>query len=408
MCMNLTAIFDGARGGLSRRFYDEKKPLQWTVINHADELQNLNKLPIEFQYSIAIHPSRFSALESLLRDGHGIAFGRQKQIPSNVLDAVGHIACTHHGALYPWLEDLVTKQVVPRWSESDFDEAADEGIDLKEQAHIINSHVANSVQIKLIQSPNTEATQESTALLKAMEKDIQKVHSLEVAHSLCSEHLGRTKDFKFLIILSIVLFAPVAHTLEVLLAGLGKFAAVILPGLYHESLAHKRSYSLGAASWQVVDKVKAKWPELLVMVFAGVLVQLLLNMGFPIFAGASFSVASCAVFTGTELRRLKKARLIHEVLSSQGKISLSSKTAWLKLFYGPIWWIHGLSIVLSVMGSMILFIVLGSYLSNGWVLAMVAILPMLIYEALLLAWRRSLGWRFSAKVKALLSNAIIT
>ncbi len=158
MCMNLTAIFDGARGGLSRRFYDEKKPLQWTVINHADELQNLNKLPIEFQYSIAIHPSRFSALESLLRDGHGIAFGRQKQIPSNVLDAVGHIACTHHGALYPWLEDLVTKQAVPRWSESDLDEAADEGIDLKEQANIINGHVASSVQIKLIQAPNTEST----------------------------------------------------------------------------------------------------------------------------------------------------------------------------------------------------------------------------------------------------------
>ncbi len=195
---------------------------------------------------------------------------------------------------------------------------------------------------------------------------------------------------------------------ELLLAGLGKFAAVILPGLYHESLAHKRSYSLGAASWQVVDKVKAKWPEILTMIVAGVLIQLFLNLGFAILAGISFSIASCAIFTGTEFRRLKKARLVHEILSTQGKISQTSKTIWLKLYYGPIWWIHGVSIISSIVANIIIFATLGTYLNNGWILVMLAILPMVTYELLLLLWHYTLGWRFSSKVKIMLSNAIIS
>ncbi|MDF1497459.1 MAG: hypothetical protein P1P90_05375 [Patescibacteria group bacterium] len=406
--MSLLAIFDGMRGGKNRYFNVEKKSMKWFVINGAEELQNLKKIPIELQYSIAIHPSRFTALESLLKDGHGIAFGRQKEIPVHILDAVNHIANTHHGALYPWLEDLVTKQSVPRWSESDFEDASSQGIDLKQQASLINDHVAKSIQIKLIQSPNSNANSENLALIRAMEHDIQKIHSLEVAHQLCSEHLGRSCDKHLLFILSIVLFAPVAHALEFLLVGMGKFAAILLPSLYHESLRMKRSYSHGAASWQLADNIKARWPEILVMFLSGLLVQPILNFGYPALAGLCFALAGSSIFAGTELRRLKKARLIQQILSMDGKVSTSSKTAWLKLYYGPIWWVHGLSFVVSALTSIIIFTTLGHLLTNGWILSLTAILPIIYFELMLWLWQYTLGWRFKTKVKALLSNAIIT
>jgi len=407
--MKLMAIFDGMAGGISRYFYVTKKPMQWFVLNHMSELDDLKKIPIELQYSIAIHPSRLSALESLLQAGHSIALGRQKFIPEEVYKAVSHIAATHHGALYPWLEDLASKQAVPRWSEADFEEAAAEGIDLKEQARIILSHIGNSIQIKLIRSGNASAPSgDYEALLRAMAGDVQKVHSLQIAHSLCGEHLGRSRDIGILFALSLVLFAPVAHVLEVLIAGLGKFAAVVFPGLYHETLRLKRSYSFGAASWQLADNIKARLPEISVMILAGALVQVFLHFGLPALAGLSFAIACGAIFTGTELRRLAKSRQVYRALSESGKISLSSKTAWLKLYYGPIWWVHGLSIVLSVICTIAVFIMFTVQLNNGWLLSLIAILPILFFEFLLLSWRLTLSWRFKTRVKAMLANSIIS
>jgi hypothetical protein len=405
--MSLQAILDGMAGGINRNFCVKKKPMQWFVINHAEELHDMKKLPIEFQYAIAIHPSRFSTLESLLNEGHGIALGRQQRIPADVVCAVAHIAGTHHGALYPWLEDLACKQTIPRWSESDFDEASAQGINLKEQAKIIINHIKSGVQVKLLQSPTGCTGSAYDSLVRAMEHDLQKVHSLKVAHSLCGEHLGRSRDFNLLFILSLVLFAPIAHALELLFMGLGKFAAAILPGLYHESLRLKQSYSLGAASWQLADNIKARWPEIIVMVVAGALVQITQNLGYPAVAGICFAVASGAIFTGTELRRLKKARLVHQILSENGKLSMSSKTAWLKLYYGPIWWAHGLSMILSLICSMVIFAFFTPWLRNGWLLSITAISPMLFFELLLWLWRLTLDYRFGAKVKAMLSNTII-
>jgi hypothetical protein len=406
--MKLTAIFDGMRGGVNRHFYVEKKPMKWFILNSSDDLKNIKKIPVELQYSLAIHPSRYKVLETLLNEGHGIALGKQNHIPLEVLEAVRNIANTHHGAIYPWLEDLVIKQAIPRWSESDFEEAMDEGIDLKKQAEIINDHIANSIQIKLVKSSNTLSGNDPAPLLRAMEADIQKIFSLEVASKLLSEHLNRSRDISFLIVLSIVLFAPVVQILSSLVSGLGKFTAIVLPALYHESLRVKQSYSLGAASWQLIDGVKAKWPELIIMLPSAIAVQFLLDQGLVIVSGICFFIGSSAVFTGVEIRRLKKSRQVYSALVDQGKFQMVSKTAWLKLFYGPVWWVHGLSLVLSLISIVVIFANLTPTLSNGWILSLMAVSSLGFYEILLLTWQLTLKWRFKNKIKNMLSQAIIS
>jgi hypothetical protein len=406
--MNLRAILGGIKGGKNHYFCDNRIPMQWVVLNHTDDLNNIKKMPIELQYAIAIHPSRFAALEELLNQGHGIAFGKQCQIPLSISQAVSNIADTHHGTLYPWLDDLVVNKAIPRWSESDFEEAEELGIDLKQQAHSIADHLKESIQIKLIQSPASQPGTDVSGLMSSIERDIQKIYSIEMANRLVSEHLNRSRDFNYLFLLSLVLFAPVAHVLEMLILGLGKIFALILPGLYYESLGLSRSYSLGAAKWQVVDNIKAKWPEVLILIISAVATHLLISNNLVIFAAISFAIAASSILVGKETRRLRKAKQVYEALTEQGKVSISSKTAWLKLYYGPLWWVNGLSIILGAIITVFVFTIFTTQLSNGWVLALLAMSPYLLFELLLFIWRISLTLRFKFKVKGLLSQAIIT
>ncbi|MBD3281825.1 hypothetical protein GF391_03705 [Candidatus Uhrbacteria bacterium] len=406
--MNLRAILRGDLSGVIRSFYGAPANLQWQVFNTPDALEDTKQIPIELRYALALHPSRRNLLSALLNQGHGLALGKQSAIPGHVTDAVHHICAAHHGALYPWLEDLTLKQANPRWSESDHIEAQDMGLDLNQLTKLITDHVNHGVQLKLIQCPESSLDPNAHSAIRSIETDIRQIHALETTHRLACEHLSRTRDFNYLFLLSLVLFAPIVHVLEILYLGLGKFLSLLLPALFHESLQQTRSYALGAASWQVFGCIKAKLPELAVLLISAAAVNLLLSANLPILAGLSFAIAACSVLFGKEFRRLKKAKQVHRALSQTGKVQTSSKTAWLKLYYGPLWWIHGASIAIAILASVMVFTYLSPVLGNGWVLALLAISPYLAFEALLIIWRQSLNLRFSSRVKKLLNSAIIT
>lgn len=406
--MRMQNFMRGIKGGLNRRFHNQNKYISWTVLNQHTSISCTRQTPVELRYALAIHPTRNETLLKLLNQGHGLAIGRQKQIPPSIHKAVGIIADTHDGAVYPWLMDLIDKRVMPRWSEADYAEADAMNIDLKDAAQSIINHCDTCLQVKLIQSPKQSISPEAHEFTQALEKDMRQISALEISYRILCDYLGRGQDWIYLVLASFVFIAPLAHVLEILLPGLGKVGVLILPVLFYEIFIHARSYIMGMASWQIVGKIKSKWPEYLILFAGAALLNFFLASNLTFFASLAFFVASVAFITGHELRRLRKSKQIYQVLSEQGKVQTASRFTWLKLYYGPLWWAFGLNLILTLVTVITVFSLAPSMLTNGWILVALAIMPYLLFYVILRIWRLILGIRFERRINTLLKIAIIT
>lgn len=395
------------KGGFCHRFEKQKQDINWSVLNQHTSFSCTRQIPIELRYALAIHPSRKQVLTDLLNQGHGLVIGKRKQIPRRVIDAVGIIANTHHGATYPWLMDLIDKRSLPRWSEADFEEAASMNVDLKGAARSIIDHCDSCLQVRIIQSPKQAISPQAHEFAKALEKDMRQISALEISYQMLSEHLSRGHDWIYLALISLAFIAPLVHVLEILMPGLGKVGALLIPIMFYEIFIHTRSYIMGMASWQIVSKIKSKWPEYITLFAAAVFLNLFLAWNLNFLAALAFFAASVVFIAGRELRRLRKSKQVYQVLLEQGKIQTASRFAWLKLYYGPLWWAFGLDLVLTLAVFASVFALTPSVLSNGWILVALALTPHFFFYAILRLWRLILSIGFERRVNAMLKTAII-
>lgn len=391
-----------------RFFNDSPKKINWRVIGAADCVAGLHSLPLELQYALAIHPSRVQYLKTILSEGHALALGRNPVWNRRIHKAMNCVSAYHHGAVHPWLEDLVVKNIMPVFSESDLADAAERGVDLMEQIGIIKNHVSELLQIKIVESGNRGMTADDKKLIELLARDIQKIQSMEAAEVLYGRTAQNRQDVLMLFLFGALFFGPLIHGLEMIFSGLGKFAAVILPVLFIRLSEVLSDYQHGHAWWQIKKGIKKQWPEAVALIFGALAVEPLLGIVSPWVAGLLFIFSANAMILGHLLRAHINAKKIRSALEAEGKLARGYTIPRLSLLYGPLWLIRVLSFMPAVLLSVFVFTTAGSLLANGWLLFFTACSYYFSVFLLGELWFKTASYRFKYRLRGLLRKAIIS
>ncbi len=406
--MDVKAIFSGLGIGASRNFFVDRKKVNWSVVSGSRALEKLSSLPFELQYALAIHPSRLDEIQKILNMGHGLAMAKRKNVNNEILEAVSHIAYSYNGAIHPWLEDYIINRSSPKWTDADLENALDLGVNLEVQTQVLTDFCCSSCRLKLIQAPEHEITRENHSLIKAIEKDIKEINRMELSGNIISAYLSRRFDIKTLSLLALLLFAPIIHLINLIYPPMGVFLAAILPGLYVLSAQLFKRYSYGAAPWQILEGLKEHVPELFLSLFFAVLSAYFFAVGGFILSGIFFALACTAVFAVYELRRLNKARGIQNELMISGKLQSVSRSTWIKMFHGSLWWAPIAAVIISLFTIVPAMSLAFSYASNGLFIILLSLSPWLIFWLVLQVWSATESLRSRHRVKKLLAKSIIS
>ncbi len=391
-----------------RDFCDLPQKISWQVIGESDYSAGLHRLPLELQYALAIHPSRVEFLKSLLAEGHALAMGRNPHVNADVSKAIERISAYHRGALHPWLEDLIVKNITPAFSEIDLEDAAERGMDLFQLAAIIKNHAAELIQIKIVESGSRGVSLDQKQLVAGLAHDIQKIYAVKAAEILCGQAVHKKRHTFLLLIFGTILLGPIVHLLEMLFSGLGKFAAVIFPILLISVLDASFSYKNGEAWWQIKNRFKKQRPEMIILLAGAVAVEMFFASGLAAIAGLVFFLSANSFALGQSLRRLLGAKTIYSKLIHEGKLARGSSVSWLQIFYGPLWIIYALSFSLACGFSVAVFVVAGEYIANGWLLIYLASSFYIFLFLLTVLWSKTATYRFRSRLSRLLRKAIIS
>ncbi|GEM_PF-1262843 len=390
-----------------RFFNNSRQKTNWRVIGASDYALGFSNLPIELQYALAIHPSRTEYLKSIFSSGHALAFGHYPISNPQVLKAIRCVSIYQHGAIHPWLEDLIVKNIIPVFSESDLEEATERGIDLIKQVEIIKNHVSELIQIKIVKSENIAISDEEKKMIDLLARDIQKIYAVKVTEILYGLIVLNKQDVLLLLLFGALIFGPLIHILEMIFSGLGKFTAIIFPFIFLRGIEIFSEYKNGDAWWQIKKRFKKQSLEIIIMFLGALSVELFLRIGSALMAGMVFVFSANSFIFGQAIRKFFIAKRIHFKLVSEGKLVRNHGMFRLSLFHGPLWFVVIISFLPAILFSMFLFMFAGSLISNGWLLYFTAAAYCFFTFLFSEIWLKTSAYRFKKRLKRLLRKAII-
>lgn len=392
--------FDTWRGGADTE--DD-----WTIVTDQAVARNIQGLPREFRYVIAVKPSRHSALLDLLERGFGVGIRVRSEVPDEVGAAVHDLATlTQEGSMHPWIERLLARGDAPLWNGTDAEEARERGVDLGQAVEAIRQHQRASRRFVLVRHAGSIPRDEDEFLLEEWNAEIAALHADELARRLAaSAKPSRDAVFQSSL-LALLAVGPAAHFADWFLPGSGKAIAAVAQSIFVETRSALRAHASGAAWWQIRRKIMPAVPAAIVALLCAIAIQPAMGLSVAL-AGALFGLSAVAVPSYRLYQRVMEARLRIERLQKSGKMPTSAGYSWYAGHEGAHRICRVCAMSMTPLSGALLFGFFPQQTSNGWLLAALGLFPWIVSDVLGYAWERMEMFRKDRAVEDFLKEAII-
>lgn len=375
------------------------------VVTRPQELEFAELLPIEVRYVIAVRPTRHETFRSLLEKGFGIGVRTVVKTPERVLQAVDRISHeTQHNTVLPWLENLLRREELPVFTESELRQAEAKGINLYEETKTILSQRFEFKKIVLVALENQCLTEREQQLMREVNEDLYP-HAIDVILNRVTFDNAHTRtEVAQSIIKALLIVGPVAHVLEQILSGIGKVFAATADDLVSEAAELFALRGSGFTWRQLIKRSRILIPVFLIATYGAFQVEPLLHEGRLAFAGVVFGLSAVALSLTTALQSIRLYQQSFAALAREGKLRLEpgkgllsyalrqdfTNPARLGLFVGA---------AASPIMAAVVFTFFSHLTSNGWVLALLGSTESVVASLTVMAAASVNRWRFRRRVR---------
>ncbi|MFA6099333.1 MAG: hypothetical protein WC750_00455 [Patescibacteria group bacterium] len=394
---------------LNDPFGQPKQKTDWIVIQEPSALASEAEMPWELKYVLSLRPSRQDMISGLLEDGYGLGLSYHKQAPPHVTRAVKRVAdLTQEGLAHHWLGPLLKYGREPVWEQAEEEEAVAQGINLKQEIQTIKDFGEGHGRLALVKFPGMKADESSLDGLKELNLEMRPM----AAPWLINLLLEQIEPLKFpvglLIGLAMLVIGPLAHLFQIILPNLGLSLAVIFPAVLFSGQTAYKVYMSNQGAWRVKRKYIWEITAMAMVLLLAAAAWPLYGSGQLILAGMFFSLGIILVPVTQILRRVIQMVKSMDKLVSAGKLSLNQSYRWTTL--GE----EARGLVVRLAGLMIswfllvwIFFIGSSELNNGWFVAGLACLPLILAEAIAWLELKLERWLHTRSIKRLWRQTVI-
>ena len=373
------------------------------VISLPEECDWDTSIPAEVRFIFRRYPEYKEKIRAILGEGKAIGARTVLRTPENILRAVHTVSVhTQENYIITWLPELLRNKHLPRFSEQDYQRAAEHGEDLHMAVETIVRDRLRFKRLVLIDEENIGIKPEEQRLMTELS---ELIYPLAVDYSvfrvIADNAAERTKVAQS-IVKMLFIVGPIAHVLEKFASGIGKVFAASVDDLLGES-AEIMALRGSGFSW----KMLAKRSRILIPVFAlatygAFSVEGLLEEGHLIWGGVVFGLSAVALSLTTAIQSFFMYRENIKKLIAEQKVSVRSsreitRLAFQQDFTNP----ARLGLMLGACMAPI-FGIAGSLLGlmhNGWVLATIGSTESIVAGLTVIFSRRINEWRFRKRLR---------
>lgn len=381
------------------------------VITTPAELTAAELLPLEIRYILAVRPSRFEVLRTLLERGFGVGVQSVEKTPERVLQAVDRISRETQGnTIVPWLERLLRDEELPSFSEEDLRHAETKGINLYEEAKIILAERFEFRKITLV-AGTEKISQQEEKILDEMNRDLYPLAIDAIVHRVIFDNAHTRTEVAQSIIKALILIGPIAHALEEVLSGLGKVFAASVDDILSE-VAELFALRGSGFTWrQLYKRSRILIPVFIAATYGAFQVQPLIESGHTGWAGVVFGLSAVALSLTTALQSIGMYRSTYAKLVETGKLNLKTGQSLTRLalrqdFTNPARLGLFLGAGCSPFVAALVFFIWPNLSHNGWILAMLGSTESIVAGITVVASKRIERWLFHSRARRAISSIV--
>lgn len=367
------------------------------VVSTPAEYFDRARAPFELRFVIDALPDGFEIARGLLERGFGIGIRHAPWTPPRTMDAVREIAKgSQRGMLEPWISRLIFHEDIPVITEDELADAHDRGIHLYTEAHRILGERYGLLRFVLVDLDGKGIEERDRKDLDVLNQAIKPLAAAYLHHRISSDYTASKIRFISVALRAVLFVGPVAHLFERWVRGIGMLFSALADNVSREIGIAVSLRQSGYTPRQLWRRVRLYLPVLVIDIWLALQAYPLLKAGHSFFAGLLFAIAAVSfpwvslIQSFADIRssfgELERGRKLtngnHATLTGLTVAEIRRDKIRLGLFVGA---------CLAPPYAGLLFWMNEGLASNGWFLAFVAILDVLIalaFAGLLIAMDR--------------------
>ena len=347
-------------------------------------MDDVDRLPVELRQIIAARSERAAQLQHIMERGYGISIRRMIRTPERVLQAVERIArLSQEGIVIPWLPALLSDGELPIVTPQELERGAWEGVNLEEEVRVLMASRGEFRAIVLTDLQSAGIGGEEQAFICEVNEDLSVYAVQSALRSILHDYTKPKPRPAFGLLKAAVILGPVAHVTEAWVSGLGKAIAAIGDDALSEATSAVTLHGSGYTPRQLWRRLRPLIPVYVIAVCGGFQTGALQEAGMAWAAGAMFGAAAVFPPFIQSIRDLATRRRAYERLIASRKYSLAAgqtltSLAWRQEATDPAHAARFIGIVATPVVSAFAFHLLPAWTGNGWFLAFVGSVEIIV------------------------------
>jgi hypothetical protein len=375
------------------------------VISTPVELFDASKMPFELRFLFDRLPESAEKVRSLLERGYGIGIRTTRRTSPVVLQAVDRIAETTQGEVAePWLTKLIFEEEIPLFTEDELAEQNERGINLYTEAHLILSERFTMVHVVLADLEAHGIEDADMEAVSQMNRALEPLSAAFLHHRIHADRRVLNVRFIGTLAKALIIIGPLAHLLEIWVRGIGQLFAALADDVSREIGQLVTLKGSGYTARQLWRRTQVFIPILIIDFYLALQVNGLLERGSAFTAGLVFGIVAVSFPLVELLRSFVLTRSAYADLLKNGKLPKGprpalSSLAFREIVRNPLRAGIAIGVIAGPLIAGALFAAMTPLAHNGWFLAIVAMLEIII--GLAFAWNVLLLDRvlFIAKIR---------